>query len=1188
MSTADRLPADQWAREQIRHALGTTLLVEAAAGTGKTTELVRRIVNLVATGRSSISRLAVLTFTEKAASELKLRVRQRLDRERQHEADPSRKEKLEAGLRGLEEGCINTIHGFCSDLLRERSVEAGIDPEFEVLSEATASRLHAAVFDDWFLRALERPPQGVRRALSRRFEDETDEDEGPVDRLRRASADLVEWRDFPAPWRRDPTFDREQHIQRLRVRLRDFAELTASPGHRGDNLATDTAFIRAASEDLEDEARNGRADLDLQEARLVRLARHRDRSRMRKGSGALFAPGVPRASVLATRDAVLGEIDAFVEAADADLAAQLRDELTETVDQYEARKRASGQLDFLDLLIGARRLLRDDHGVRAEFQGRFDCLLVDEFQDTDPVQAEILLLLAADDPVANEWRNVRVQPGKLFIVADPKQSIYRFRRADVGIYEEVKSLLRSQGVEPLQLSTSFRAVPGIQRFVNRVFQPLMAPDASALQAGYVPLQPWRSNLADQPAVVALPVPRPYGFRQVSGRAIEESLPDAVGAFVAWLLNESRWTVTERTTGSRPPARVPIAPRHVCLLFRRFFSWGRDVTRPYVLALESRDVPHLLVGGRSLHDREEVETIKAALAAIEWPDHELSVFATLRGALFAFPDVVLLRWREAAGAFSPFRVPETVPPDLEEVREALGVVKTLHTRRNHVPVAHTIGALLEATRAHAGLALRPNGEQALANVLHIAELARQYEMSGSISFRGFVEELLEGRLGDEAQAPILEEGGEGVRAMTLHKAKGLEFPVVVLCDITANLAGRRSERHLDPASGLCALRLAGCVPHEVLEHEPIELARDRAEGIRIAYVAATRARDLLVVPAVGDEPYDSAGDKWVSSLNAGLYPAAARCRDAAPAPGCPSFKSHDSVLARPDADTALPNTVAPGLHRIGDSVGEPAGSPASAAVSADVTGRPAAEAPGAGFDVVWWDPSVLDLEREPRLSLREIELISKDTDPAIVEADLAAYEAWASEHAARVEGGSVPSIRVARATAWVHAPASEAPEESDIEVIELAREADRPSGPRFGSLVHTTLSLVPLDAEGELVDRVVESQARLAGATAPERLSASEVVSRVLSHDLLIRARQAEKRGTCRRETPVSVMEADGTLVEGQVDLAFEEDGSWVVVDFKTDADPGSDLDVYRRQVTVYARALAFATGRSARGVLLRV
>jgi len=1185
MSTADRLPGDQWAREQIRHALGTTLLVEAAAGTGKTTELVRRIVNLVATGRSSIGRLAVLTFTEKAASELKLRVRQWLDRERQHAADPSRKEKLEAGLKGLEEACINTIHGFCADLLSERSVEAGIDPEFEVLSEATASRLHAAVFDDWFLRALERPPQGVRRALSRRFEDETDEDEGPVDRLRRASADLVQWRDFPAPWRRDPTFDREHRIQRLRVELREFAELTARPGHRGDNLATDTAFIRAASEDLEDEARNGRADLDEQEARLVRLARHRERSRMRKGSGALFAPGVPRASVLAARDAVLGEIDAFVEAADADLAAQLRDELAETVDQYEARKRASGQLDFLDLLIRARRLLRNDHGVRAEFQGRFDCLLVDEFQDTDPIQAEILLLLAADDPVANDWRNVRVRAGKLFIVADPKQSIYRFRRADVGIYEDVKSLLRSQGVEPLQLSTSFRAVPGIQRFVNRVFQPLIAPDASALQAGYVPLQPWRSDLGDQPSLVALPVPRPYGFRQVSGRAIEDSLPDAVGAFVAWLLNESGWTVTERTTGSRPPVRVPIAPRHVCLLFRRFFSWGRDVTRPYVLALESRDVPHLLVGGRSFHDREEVETIKAALAAIEWPDHELSVFATLRGALFAFPDVVLLRWRESAGAFSPFRVPEVLPPDLEEVREALGVLKTLHTRRNHVPVAHTIGALLEATRAHAGLALRPNGEQALANVLHIAELARQYEMSGGISFRGFVEELLEGRFGDETQAPILEEGGEGVRAMTLHKAKGLEFPVVVLCDITANLAGRRSERHLAPDSGLCAQRLAGCVPHEVLENEQLELARDRAEGIRIAYVAATRARDLLVVPAVGDEAYDSAGEKWVSSLNAGLYPPGARCRNAAQAPGCPTFKSHDSVLARPDGDTALPGTVAPGVHRIlapQPETGEarPA-APVGPSADGDLTGA------DEGFNVVWWDPSVLDLDREPRLGLREIELISKDTDPAVVAADLAVYGAWASDHASRVKAGSVPSIRVARATAWDRAAAG-SPEEPDVQVIELPRETVRPAGPRFGSLVHAALAVVPLDADGDLVDQVVEAQARLAGATTPERLAASEVVCGVLGHDLLIRARQAEKKGTCRRESPVSVLEADGTLVEGQVDLAFEDDQGWVVVDFKTDAFPGREVDAYRRQVAVYVSALAVATGRPARGVLLRV
>src|SRR5262245_60403565 len=233
------------------------------------------------------------------------------------------------------------------------------------------------------------------------------------------------------------------------------------------------------------------------------------------------------------------------------------------------------------------------------------------------------------------------------------------------------------------------------------------------------------------------------------------MPDAVGAFVAWLLNESGWKVTERGGDEA----VGVAAKHVCLLFRRFLSFGEDITQPYVRALEARGVHHVLVGGKTFHEREEVETIRAALAAIEWPDDELSVFATLRGPLFAIADEDLLEYhhrfhKEHFGAFHPFRLPNALggmlgtemalDPEpvrhLRPIADALRLLQQLHRRRNAQPVAETITQLLDRTRAHVGLVLRQGGEQALANVLHIAELARQYELDGGVSFRGFIEEL----------------------------------------------------------------------------------------------------------------------------------------------------------------------------------------------------------------------------------------------------------------------------------------------------------------------------------------------------------------------------------------------------------------------------------------------------------------
>src|SRR6185369_2252741 len=227
---------------------------------------------------------------------------------------------------------------------------------------------------------------------------------------------------------------------------------------------------------------------------------------------------------------------------------------------------------------------------------------------------------------------------KLFIVGDPKQSIYRFRRADVALYHEVKRQIVAAGGAQVELNVSFRSVPEIQMAVNAAFAPVMS-DESSTQAQYVPLAPYRPGTETQPAIVALPVPQPYGdYRKVVNWMIEDSLPDAVGAFVDWLVNQSGWTVTER---DHPDVRAPIKARHVCLLFRRFRSGFSDITRPYVQALEARRVPHLLVGGSSFHNREEVEALRNALTAIEWPDDELAVFATLHGPLFAFTDSDLL-------------------------------------------------------------------------------------------------------------------------------------------------------------------------------------------------------------------------------------------------------------------------------------------------------------------------------------------------------------------------------------------------------------------------------------------------------------------------------------------------------------------------------------------------------------------
>ncbi len=245
--------------------------------------------------------------------------------------------------------------------------------------------------------------------------------------------------------------------------------------------------------------------------------------------------------------------------------------------------------------------------------------------------------------------------------------------------------------------------------------------------------------------------------------------------------------------------------------------------------------------------------------------------------------------------------------MRAIAQALHLLAELHQGRNQLPIADTLNRLLTAVRAHAGFALRPAGNQVLANVLRIADLARRYEMAAGLSFRGFVEKLeaASGERGDSG-APGLEEGADGVRLMTVHAAKGLEFPVVLLADPTCRATGRGAPRFLDVARGLCALRLCGLEPAELAEAGELEMAREAAEAVRLAYVAATRARDLLILPGLGSGRLE---DGWLGCLDPAILPAPGAAPR--PAPGLPPFGRH-TVLSGPPPGS-VPE-IAPGVYR----------------------------------------------------------------------------------------------------------------------------------------------------------------------------------------------------------------------------------------------------------------------------------
>jgi ATP-dependent exoDNAse (exonuclease V) beta subunit len=410
---------------------------------------------------------------------------------------------------------------------------------------------------------------------------------------------------------------------------------------------------------------------------------------------------------------------------------------------------------------------------------------------------------------------------------------------------------------------------------------------------------------------------------------------------------------------------------------------------------------------------------------------------------------------------------------------------------------------------------------------------------------------------------VEEGAEGVRLMTVHNAKGLEFPVVVLADMTGQLASSEPSLSVDAERGLCAIRLLGWSPHELLERAEIELARDRAEGVRVAYVAATRARDLLVVPVVGDEKRSG----WLEPVNDAVYPTADGWRRSDAAPGCPAMGAK-SVLERPiDHDGRVERSVKPGLHRF----------PAA--------GREDPEGSYGSYEVAWWDPALLDLRREPSFGLRQEAILTEDTGGHVALENRERYDRWVAEQKEVRARGKVPSRIVALVTALDEDPPGGLRE---VETIALERDPARPTGRRFGTLVHTVLQLVALDASEHAVREMAALQARVLEADEREVAACARAVSVALAHPLLRRA--AAAAGGAERELPLLLPLPDGRVVEGTIDLVIPAGGgeSAVVVDFKTDLEPGPRLDAYVRQVSWYLWALDRGRGVAGKGALLLV
>jgi ATP-dependent helicase/nuclease subunit A len=810
-------PVDQDIRDRIRTDLAANLCVEAGAGTGKTTVLVERIVEILRRGHATVDEIAVITFTEAAAAELAARVRQRLEEALVSAADDAERERVHRALTGLHRAHVETIHAFAAGLLRERPVEAGLDPGFEVLDDLAAQLRFDAAYEEWLneLLAEERPEIVV--AVRRGFD---------LAQIRRLVETIHAYRSL-LPLAPTPAVTGNA-AETLLDELREAAERCRRllPHVGTDEIgASDMQSITDYYSRLE-AVTDDPAELDREILyRAPALRPHR-------GSKDDWDDPARCAASKELRRDVRDASAAAREALRTEALTACFPLAEEFVGRYEAARKAEGVADFDDLLEWARDLLAQSPEARAYFRRRFPVLLVDEFQDTDPVQADIALCIASEDEPGADWLELEPRPGSLTLVGDPKQSIYRFRRADIAVYDAVRHGPLAGG--DAQLVQNFRSVKGILDFANMVFDQVLV-EQEGVQPANTPLEVGDAALADESLAVTVVHGEPADSDASSLRAEEARLLATTIQHAV----EQGWPVRDPETGEERAATygdvVVLLPRRTAL-------------DTYLDAFRRAGVPVRAEGGRSFFQRQEVRDLANLLQAIDDPLDQIALVASLRSSCFGCTDEEIFL-HHVAGNRLDYRLDPVDSPT--SVVEALALLRDLHDLRSRVSLAQLVRATLEKTRLVEMALAGWDGQQSAANLVKLADRARAFSASGAGGLRAFARWLSEQRASsDEAEANVAEETDEVVRVMTIHAAKGLEFPIVAL----ANLGGRpRSQVEPVPDRRERRLHLRIKRGDDEFKTPGFDAAWERereqkaAEDKRLLYVAVTRARDHLVIP-----------------------------------------------------------------------------------------------------------------------------------------------------------------------------------------------------------------------------------------------------------------------------------------------------------------------------------------------------
>lgn len=814
---------DSATRERAATATDRNIVVTAGAGTGKTTLLVKRLLYLLLRRSAplTIDRIVALTFTNKAANELKLRLRTELSKE------PGNELAVKA-LGELEKSQIGTIHSFAAHLLRLYPIESGVDPSFQQDEGLLFKEFFNQEWTLWLDREL--GPAGTRHEVWRVA-------------LKAASLEDLNALAIDLAGELIP-LDRNMLTQESSRPLPILNWLT--------DLAQHATVLRKAH------PKTNRLErmLDATVACLSRIVDkgcdEEDRRMLERD-----VPGITTAwskEDYTRAKSIVEIVQSLVTAQDERLRPVLQ-LLAPFALECRTRFVQRGYISFDGLLARARNLLRDHPSIRRDLKHQFHTILMDEFQDTDPVQYELILYLAeAAGHEAPDWSEVRLEPGKLFIVGDPKQSIYAFRRADMEAYDAVvedQVLAQTPPGERHALQTNFRSHQRLLATVNAFFAGVFPREPlKGLQPKYDPLV--ANDAGSQslgPERVELRIVRPEepdAETETASRAEAEEL-------ARWLSEEvlGREEIIEREV------RTKIKPGHVAVLFRTLTG-----IRDYLEAMRRYAIPCLAEGEKHFYERQEVIDVVNLLRTAANPHDRVALVGVLRSALGGLPDVdieVLAR-----GHLLDYRAIAASASLAEDIKEAFGkaapvysLLRELHDQLPRLPLTEVIDGVLTRAPLLELAAASLDQEQAVANLLKLRDLAAELAQRSDLTWHGFVAELTRrvSETPDETEGSLTEDSTDGsdqgaVRLLSIHKAKGLEFPVVVLAGLHRG-TDRREPRVFvqhDWSTGIVGVRV-GDVQTVGGVFVGAKLAeRQRHEQGRVLYVGMTRAKRRLILSA----------------------------------------------------------------------------------------------------------------------------------------------------------------------------------------------------------------------------------------------------------------------------------------------------------------------------------------------------